>query len=229
MVVGDKAACSWPYLRRQIPHCWYVDRRAPGVGFLNRDEAHVLYNTALRFRGQPALEIGCWLGWSACHLALAGVQLDVIDPILERHDFCASVAASLDAAGVRQAVNLIGGCSPQKVHELAAQRKGKWSLFFIDGNHDAPYPLQDAMACEVCAAPDALMLFHDLVSPDVAQALDYLQDHGWDTTVYQTMQVMGAAWRGNVKPVEHIPDPTVAWPVPDHLRRHLMTKGNGLP
>jgi predicted O-methyltransferase YrrM len=222
LVVGDKSTCPWPYFRRQIPHHWYVDRRAPAVGFLNRDEAHILYNTALQFRGRPALEIGCWLGWSTCHLALAGVQLDVIDPVLERGDFRASVAAALDAAGVRQAVNLVGGLSPQTVQELAGQRHSKWSLFFIDGNHDAPHPLRDAMACEACAAPDALVLFHDLASPDVANALDHLQANGWHTRLYHTAQIMGAAWRGNVRPVEHVPDPSVAWPVPAHLRRHCV-------
>jgi predicted O-methyltransferase YrrM len=229
MVVGDKSACSWRYLRRQIPHRWYVDRRAPEVGFLNRDEAHILYNAALQFRGRSVLEIGCWLGWSTCHLALAGVEMDAIDPILERHDFHASVAASLDAAGVRQHVNLVGGFSPQKVYELAAWRTRRWSLFFIDGNHDAPYPLQDGMACESCAATDALILFHDLVSPDVAQALDYLQDKGWHTRLYHTMQIMGAAWRGDVQPVEHIPDPNVDWSVPDHLHRHCVARRPATP
>ena len=67
MVVGDKATATWPYLRREIPHNWYVDRRQPTVGFVNRDEAHILYNSALRCPGRQ-LEIGCWLGWSACHM-----------------------------------------------------------------------------------------------------------------------------------------------------------------
>ncbi|WP_204249752.1 hypothetical protein [Gemmata sp. SH-PL17] len=49
-----------------------MDRRAPHIGFVSRDEAAILYNTALRFRGRRALEIGCWLGWSTCHLALGG-------------------------------------------------------------------------------------------------------------------------------------------------------------
>ena len=31
-------------------HHWYVDRRLPGVGFLNRDEAHLLYNAAFSRR-----------------------------------------------------------------------------------------------------------------------------------------------------------------------------------
>ena len=83
MTIGDTNTQPWQYLRREIPHNWYVDGRQPYVGFLSRDEAHILYNTALQFAGQPALEIGCWLGWSACHLALAGVNLDVVDPFFD--------------------------------------------------------------------------------------------------------------------------------------------------
>ena len=80
MVIGDTSVCQWSYpATRKFPIIGYVDRRQPTVGFLSRDEAHILYNTALQFRGKKALEIGCWLGWSACHLALAGVELDVID------------------------------------------------------------------------------------------------------------------------------------------------------
>src|SRR5215203_1569622 len=94
MTLGDRNAISWPWLRREIPHNWYVDRRAPIIGFLSRDEANLLYNLALPFAGKRALEIGCWLGWSAAHLALAGVQLDVIDPMLSRADFQQSVAQS---------------------------------------------------------------------------------------------------------------------------------------
>ena len=37
MIVGDKASHPWPYLRREVPHNWYCDRRYPEVGFLNRD------------------------------------------------------------------------------------------------------------------------------------------------------------------------------------------------
>jgi hypothetical protein len=62
LVVGDQASNPWPYLRREIPHNWYCGRRAPLVGFLNRDEAILLYNLALPFRGKPGLEIGSWMG-----------------------------------------------------------------------------------------------------------------------------------------------------------------------
>jgi predicted O-linked N-acetylglucosamine transferase (SPINDLY family)/glycogen synthase/predicted O-methyltransferase YrrM len=223
MIIGDVAVSGWPYLRREVPHNWYVDKRKPDVGFLNRDEAHILYNTALQFKGKKTLEIGCWLGWSACHLALAGVELDVIDPLLDIPAIKNSVSNSLQAAGVLDKVELLTGCSPQKVEELATQLQRKWSLIFIDGDHEAPGPLNDAITCEKFAEADALILFHDLASPDVAQGLEYLKQRGWQTMVYQTMQIMGVAWRGNVEPVKHQPDPKVSWYLPIHLQGYCIS------
>lgn len=221
MVAGDTSKCDYQYLRRQVPHNWYVDRRVPTVGFASRDEAHILFNLALRFEGRAALEIGCWLGWTACHLALGGVKLDVIDPMLERQDFREAVIQSLAMAGVLERVNLLAGASPQAINQLSGPgpQQGKWSLFFIDGNHGDPGPLQDAMACEARAEPTAMVAFHDLVSPDVARGLEFFQAMGWKTRIYHTMQIMGVAWRGDVEPVEHIPDPSVNWELPEHLRK----------
>jgi predicted O-methyltransferase YrrM len=218
LVVADRYGTDWPYLRREIPHNFLADRRQPRVGFLSRDEAQILYNNALPFAGLPALEIGCWLGWSACHLALAEVRLDVVDPLLAQPDIRHSVEGSLIAAGVRERVNLVAGESPQAVQRLAAASGRRWSLVFIDGNHDAPGPLQDAEACEALAADDALVLFHDLASPDVAKGLDHFRRKGWQTRIYDTMQIMGVAWRGAARPIAHQPDPAVTWSRPEHLR-----------
>ncbi|MGB3267261.1 MAG: TylF/MycF/NovP-related O-methyltransferase [Microcoleus sp.] len=227
MIVGDTQTCSWPYLRREIQHNWYVDRRANSVGFLSRDEAHILYNTALQFSGNKALEIGCWLGWSACHLALAGVELDVIDPLLERDDIRQSVIDSiqgaLNASGVQTSVKLVPGYSPQRVEQLAKDLNRKWSLIFIDGEHEGEGPLNDAIACEKLAEEDAIILFHDLAAPAVAKGLNYLKQRGWHTVIYQTMQIMGAAWRGNVAPIEHQSDPNVSWNLPAHLQGYSVS------
>ncbi|MEH2279060.1 MAG: hypothetical protein V7K40_30825 [Nostoc sp.] len=125
MIIEDPNNYYWPYLRSEIPHSWYVDRQEPFVGFLNRHEAHILYNTALKFAGKKALEIGCWRGWSACHMALAGVELDVIDPVLAKEDVYESVTSSLRPASVLDSVNLVDGYSPQKVEELAKQLQRK--------------------------------------------------------------------------------------------------------
>jgi glycosyltransferase involved in cell wall biosynthesis len=224
MIKGNIEKALGQYWRREIPHNWYVDDRHLFVGFLSRDEAHILYNTALKFTGKRALEIGCWMGWSACHLIAGGVNLDIVDPMLEKPEFQQSVINSLQAttriSGISTEVSINAGYSPQAVLNLASQHQRKWSLIFIDGNHDAPGPLNDAIACEPLAEDTAMVLFHDLASPDVAQGLDYFQQKGWKTMVYQTMQIMGVAWRGNIEPVEHQPDPQVNWVLPKHLAHH---------
>jgi len=224
MDIGDTNNCKWQYLRRQVPHNWYVDKRQPDIGFVSRDEAHILYNIALKFQGHAALEIGCWRGWSACHLALGGVKLDVIDPVLEQEDFRKSISDSLAAAGVLDRVNLIAGSSPLAVTELAGSgpQRRKWSLIFIDGNHEEPGPIQDAAVCEPLAEENAMIVFHDLVSPVVGRGLEFFRAMGWKTRIYQTMQIMGVAYRGDVSPVDHFPDPAVKWELPEHLQQHPL-------
>lgn len=227
MMRGDASQCRWQYFRREVPHNWYVDRRDPECGFVSRDEALILFNTALMFKGKQALEIGCWMGWSACHMALAGVHLTVIDPLLDQSPHRESVAQSLSSAiqafGTLGELSLVAGHSPQKLEELAGGGQ-RWSLFFIDGNHESEHPLNDAMVCERHAESDALILFHDLASPDVARGLNYLAGMGWNTMVYNTMQIMGVAWRGNIEPIAHMPDPRVHWTVPAHLQ-HMAVSG----
>ncbi len=220
MMVGDKAGNPWPHLRREVPHNWYCDRRRPLVGFLDRDEVLLLYNLALQFRGKGALEVGCWMGWSTCHLALAGVALDVLDPVLAESEHGKSVRESLAEAGVLASVRLFATSSPAGVRALAEATDTRWSLFFIDGDHEAPAPERDARECMQHAADDAMIVFHDLVSPDVEKGLDVLRRAGWNVLVYQTMQIVGVAWRGQVRPVAHVPDPAIAWSLPAHLAKY---------
>jgi hypothetical protein len=123
----------------------------------------------------------------------------------------------LECAGIAGHVRLHSGCSPDAIAAVAAQRGEKWSLFFIDGDHEALAPVRDVEASLEHAANDAAFLFHDLTSPDVAQALRTLEGSGFNVMLYQTMQIMGIAWRGRVTPVHHLPDPDVPWQLPHHL------------
>lgn len=223
MVEGNRHRSISPFHRREVPHKWYVDIRSPTIGFVSRDEALILYNSARLFAGKPALEIGCWMGWSACHLALGGVTLDIVDPSLAQQAIHDSVAASLGAAGVADRCNLHAGSSPDQVHGIAAKEGRRWSLIFIDGDHQAPHPWQDVEAVERYADETALILFHDLAFPDVAPALDYLRQKGWQTMIYATMQIMAVAWRGAVTPVRHAPDPNVTWQLPPWLDGYTVS------
>jgi len=215
---GDPKAWAWPWLRRDVPHRWLVDTRIPSVGLLNRDEISILYNLALGFHGKRALEIGVLTGWATCHLALAGVDLDSIDPLLDQQAIRDSVVDSLRLAHpAAHLINLVAGRSPEAVHALAQMKPGGWSLFLIDGDHEGAAPLNDTMACLPHAAADCAMVFHDLASPDVTRAVMYLKAQGWRVRVYHTTQIMAVAWRGDVSPVAHQPDPRVHWRIPQHV------------
>lgn len=219
MVSGDPRTCSWQYLRPNSPHTWYIDKRLPGIGFLSRDEATLLYNTALKAAGKPALEIGCFMGWSACHLALAGVRLDIIDPLLSHVQVYESVSSSLQKAGVLERCNLIPGTSPDAVKVLATENGRRWNLIFIDGDHEGVAPQRDAeVCCNFAAADDCLVLFHDLYSPFVAEGLRFFKQRGWSVRIYNTTQIIGVAWRGEMRPIDHIPDPRLGTFLPAHLK-----------
>jgi hypothetical protein len=227
MVRGGPRDQPLPFLRREIPHAWYADRRWPGIGFLTRDEAVLLYNLALQFREQRALAIGCGLGWSACHLALAGVELDVVDPVLADPNIRASVEESLAGAGVQGNVTLHSGCTPEAIDCLAERGDRRWSLCFVDSIRGGGTPIRDAQACERWATDDALVVFHNLAALAVTDGWAYLGRRGWRLHVYQTMQVMGIAWRGNVTPLEHQPDPNVNWTLPQSLFRFISMRVSG--
>lgn len=177
MIIGDVNGCRWPYLRRHIPHNWYSDRRNPNIGFASRDEAAILFNTALDFANRQCLEVGCWMGWSAAHLLLGGVKLDIIDPVFLNPAHAQSVHQSLSWAAQRSpssaSAALHGGMSPQKMNELAVSQSKKWSMAFIDGDHEGLGPLKDAEECERHLEENALVMFHDLSSPAVAKGLDF--------------------------------------------------------
>jgi glycosyltransferase involved in cell wall biosynthesis/GT2 family glycosyltransferase len=223
LVIGDKADHPGAYLHSDNGHHWYCDRRNPSAGSLTRDEAILLYNLALQFRNRPGLEVGGGMGWSTCHLGLAGLILDVLDPAFADAEHAAGVKHSLAAAGIVNHVRLYSTASPDGVRDLARMTSIKWNFFFIDGDQRAPAPLLDTRECLERAAPDAMIVFHDLASPDVEEGLNFLWQQGWQVLLYQTMHIMGAAWRGNVKPVKHKSDPAITWTLPLHLVKYPVS------
>ncbi len=83
---------------------------------------------------------------------------------------------------------------------VRAFRPAPWSFAFIDGYHEGDAPRDDARAVLPLLADDALVMFHDLISPHVAAGLAVFADAGWSVGLYNTMQIMGAAWRGKARP-----------------------------
>ena len=217
MIEVDKSVSTWPWLRRDVDHAFRVDRRNPIVGFINRDEAAILYSNARLFAGRKGIEIGAWRGWSTAHIIAAGLaSLHVVEPLLKDADWRAEFEDVARGAGGEATTILVAEKSPEAVTRLGGAG-ARWSFAFIDGDHDGEAPTKDALACAPFLEATAMVLFHDLVSPHVAKALRALGARGWRIMAYQTAQMMGVAWRGDVVPVAHVPDPSQHWRVPDHL------------
>jgi hypothetical protein len=217
MIEADKSASTWPYFRKQIDHPFRVDRRNPTVGFINRDEASILYTNARAFRGRSAIEIGAWRGWSTAYLTAAGVaSLHVVEPLLADADWRGEFEAVIRAAGGASSTFLLPERSPEAVVRLG-EAGARWSFAFIDGDHDGEAPRNDALACAPYLETTSMVMFHDLVSPHVAAGLRALAARGFSVMAYQTAQMMGVAWRGAIAPVAHKPDPAQSWQVPEHL------------
>jgi len=214
--ITDPRRVAWPWFRQDSPHIWRTDNRAskPLIGVLSHEEALLLHNLALRCKGLPALEIGCHLAWSTAHLVAAGLELDVIDPALGDDAHFNAVSESLAAAArLRGAANgharLHAGFSPGIVATVAQARGTPWSFAFIDGNHDGQAPARDAEAVLPYLADDAIVVFHDLISPFVRAGWEVYRQAGWNTRIWNTTQGMGVAWRGDVTIPDHVEDPNM--------------------
>lgn len=222
LVPTNPTLVKWPYLRSKVAHIWRTDKRAAkaNIGVLSADEGAVLYNAALAFKGKRGLEIGCHMAFSTAHLLEAGLDLDVVDPALGDTAHLAAVNDNLGHAVPDNQPRLHAGFSPSIVSLVHSAKPGtKWSFAFIDGLHDGTAPLDDAQAVEQFMAETAAVMFHDLTCPDVAQGLAYYADMGWQTKIYETMQVMGIAWRGDYTPPIHIPDANTSTGNIGHLSR----------
>jgi Methyltransferase domain len=193
-----------------VPHASRMDVRFPVVGLLTWDEATILYNYGRMLRDKPFLEIGCWIGWSTVITGFSGTQISVIDPVLGGEPQGEACRDSLNRAGLSSQIKLHGGFSPEAIERFTPAGQ-KWSGFFVDGNHDGDAPTQDVSKCHHYAANDCVLLLHDMVMPPIRDALRWLQRNGWHVGIHCTTQVIGVAWRGNLNPIAHRPDPAVNW------------------
>ncbi|WP_019503038.1 glycosyltransferase [Pseudanabaena sp. PCC 6802] len=213
---------------RSYQHNRYFDRRHPGLPLLSRDEALILYNIALQYKGRRGLAIGAQMGWTLCHMAIVGLELDVLDSMLGDKEVLQSIKSSIDSAkeifGTISQVTLVPGDSSQVVEELGNQLQRRWSTIFIDSSFDRSSVRHLAIVCERYAEPDATILFANASVPEVVASLNDLKNRGWQTTIYQTLQGMAVAWRGNIQPIKHYSDPKLGQSVrlPTAPVKHIL-------
>jgi SAM-dependent methyltransferase/predicted O-methyltransferase YrrM len=220
---------NWPYLRREVPHIWRSDTRHEGyvTGNASVEEAACLYRLARPFAGRRGLEIGTHYGWTAAHLLAAGLELNCVDPAFADPQRRADVSAALDRVEGAGSFRLWDGYSPGCIPDVHAETGAPFSFVFIDGNHDGTAPAEDARGVIPFLAEDAVIVFHDLTSPFVTAGLDVFREAGFETCLYETMQILGIAWRGQVEIPSHPMDPNVPPIWLDHLHAHPSRSTGG--
>lgn len=222
LVASDPRRNKWPYLRLAAPHHWRTDARSVNqqIGVLSLEEAIVLHNLALPYAGRRGLAIGCHFAWSTAHLLAANLHLDVVDPKLSREDQWEGVNESLSSVPTRGSYRLWAAYSPSILPALRETKSEPWSFVFIDGDHEGDAPRLDAQAVLQYCAPTATVVLHDLASPAVTAGLEVFRSAGWNVRIYNTMQIMGVAWRGDVIPVSYPTDPHMPPISEEHLAEY---------
>lgn len=143
----------------EFPKAW--DRSNPIHGWLTRDEASMLYNTAVASTG-AIVEIGSYRGKSTVLLAQAKKTVYAIDPLEPGYSEAGMVIDESDAITFRQNISPYPNVRWLRQSAASCQKPVEQiGLAFIDGTHAYPHPLQDFQAIEPWLGKLAKVAFHD--------------------------------------------------------------------
>jgi len=176
-------------------------------GFWTHDEAAILYNVAKRLDGVRWVDIGAHTGWTSLHVMVAHsyypYPVDYMHGLREFRDRF-SDNMGLDRNGY------LGAGIKSDAYFKEKRRAGEFADgFIIDGDHDRPQPLQDAIhACDHLANNGVIML-HDFSGEPVQEAVTWLRNQGFKSRIYFTPQMVACCWVGDFVPPDHIPDPNL--------------------
>lgn len=166
-------------------------------GFISFREAEILRVTAEKYRGHW-LEIGSHVGWSAAHIASVGNFVMAVDPEFARDTpIRERAAANWERAGAMDHIAMVGLTAAEFFAALgggSVPRPG-FNGVFIDGNHDAPEPLNDAINAAAALVEHGAIVMHDCLGQPVKDAVNWLGRNGFAVTIHETMQGLAVCER----------------------------------
>jgi hypothetical protein len=194
----------------------------PDCCYWSHDEAAIMYNVAVQIGGWW-VDIGSRFGWSTAHLLVSGCSVFSVDPIYQVPEYSEIEAKAMHSIEMHVGYPFHRYIVPRTSAEFLISPQGHPGVFdgfVIDGNHDSPEPLHDAVLASVRAKPDCAILFHDFYGLPIRNAVRFLMDAGWKCRIYWTPNGVALCWRGfeqtnvqrgreNFMPPFHEPDPAI--------------------
>ncbi len=158
-------------------------------------ERLLLFTLVFTTRPKRYLEIGTFQGGSAA-LVCAAMDAAAIDGTITCVDPEPRIAPELWSAIEHRTSKLVG-FSPQILHQAQQVAGGNFDFILIDGDHTYEGALRDAEGVLSVATPNAFLLFHDSLFPDVKRAIDdfvlahpsHVADFGLFTREYSTQSL----------------------------------------
>lgn len=187
-------------------------------GFWTHDEAAILYTCAQIWRGWW-IDIGAHTGWTASHIDATGNMVVAVEPMLQVGEFRQRFDENTEeSSGIARYLMR----SDEFFETHMPQQEKLFAGAVIDGDHDHPWPLNDAMMIEARASASACILIHDFSGEPTYAAARFLRAAGWKLKIYYTPHMIACAYRGEYLPVDHVRDNAVDW-LP--VRRALIDAG----
>lgn len=178
-------------------------------GFLNRDEASILYQCAKQVGGMW-LDIGAHTGWTALHMAAAAARVFALDPMIAHEGFRKRAEDNVCRARLYDRVLLKPWTST--MYFTLEKPEQLFDGVMIDGDHCWMNPLYDAVQSFKHLASTGVILLHDFIGGPVREATKYLMCEGMKCRIYcASSQLLAVCWRGTFTPPDYTPDPKIDW------------------
>lgn len=179
-------------------------------GFWTHAESQILFEIAVRFSGSW-LEIGAHTGWCTNILQTWDRRVTAIEPMFSKPEWYARFVSNLRDDWHFGNVMPWAGRSDQFFAIWDGGGGRTFDGCLIDGDHEAPHPLNDAINCFDRLNDRGVILLHDFRGPSVWDAAKYLVDRGMKWKIYPSVHMIFCAWRGDFDPPEIAKEGDVDW------------------
>jgi len=187
-------------------------------GFWTRGETALLADIAAQFVGHW-IEIGAHTGHCTAHIAEANWRdpeckgtVTAIEPMFGLREWFERFVENVDGGRICGPWNS-GYVMPWagRSDQYFAIHGGKFDGCLIDGDHEAPHPLNDAIACYERLNERGVIILHDFRGGSIWDAAKYLVDQGMNWRVYPSVNMVFVAWRGEFTPPPDIQEGDTDW------------------